>query len=280
MNSIRTNLPSLTAQRINGVQKGRLANSLNKLSTGQRINRGADGPAGLISSENLKSVLAVLEAETRVMQRVESVATVADGALSEASTLLNDAQALAVANANTGAMSDAERAANQLEMDSIVARVDQISRNTRFSDDPLLDGTASFTAAGGTLNIDSVASSQIGDVDISGVSHTLSDVQSGKNLNIENGNVSGASQAIGKAITQVSSLRGKIGSFQKHTIQSSIRSTGVAIENTAAANSIIRDTDFASESSNLIRSQILDKSSTRALRIANHSGAGVLSLLA
>jgi len=279
MNSITNNIPSLIAQRVNGQNKMGLSNSLNKLSTGQRINRGADGPAQLISSEKLKAVLAMLEAETRVMQRVDSVATVAEGALSEASTLLIEAKGLAVANANTAGMSDAERAANQMEIDSILSSVDRISRNTNFNGDSLLDGTATFTAGGDTLNIDSIATSQIGDVSVSGASYTLSDVATGNSLNTATGNVAGAPQAIDRAITQVSTIRGTIGAFQKNTIQSGLRSIGVAIENTAAANSIIRDTDYASETSNLIRSQILDKSSLRMLDLANHSNSEVLSLL-
>jgi len=279
MNTIRTNLSSLLAQRVNASQKAGVAGSLRKLSTGQQINLGGDSPAGLISSENLKAVLAALEAESRVIQRVDSVAAVADGALAETSDLLIEAKGLAVANANGAGLSDGERAANQLQIDSIFSSVDRISRTTRFNGDPLLDGTASLAAAGQTLDIDSAATGQIGGVVVNGNPQTLSDVASGGPLDTATGNVGGAVQAIDAAINQVSTLRGKIGAFQKNTIASSLRSTGVAIENTAAANSQIRDTDFASETSRLIRSQILDVSSLTMLGLANRQAADVLTLL-
>lgn len=84
---------------------------------------------------------------------------------------------------------------------------------------------------------------------------------------------------IGEAIKQVSGLRGRVGAFQKNTVGATIRSLGVKIENTAAAQSVIRDADFASETANLTRSQILVSASTNILSIANSAPQSALQLL-
>ena len=279
MNSIITNIPSLTAQRVNALNNLAVTSSLQKLSTSLRINRGADDPAGLISSENLKAALASLEAESRVIQRVDQVANVAEGALDEVSSLLTEAKGLAVANANTGAMSDSERAANQAQIDSILSSVDRISRTTNFNGQNLLDGTASLTAAGETLNIDSVATTDIGNITLSGQDYTLADVGSAGPLNTVSGNVAGASASIDAAINQVATLRGKIGSFQKNTLNARLNSINVTIENTAAANSQIRDTDYAAQTSRLARDQVLSLSSLRAIGLTLTSAKNTLTLL-
>ena len=85
--------------------------------------------------------------------------------------------------------------------------------------------------------------------------------------------------AIDAAISDIATRRGEIGAFQKHTVNSSLNNIGVAIENIAAANSVIADTDFAAESTNLIRAQLLDLTSLKALGIANSSSRSVLALL-
>ena len=279
MSSISTGVSSLIAQRVHAQNKLSLTHSLVNLATGSRISRAAFDPAGLISSEQLRSALAVLEAESRSLQRADSVAAVAEGALAEVSDLLVEAKGLAVTNANTAGVSDAERQANQLQIDSILTSVDRISRTTSFNGDSLLDGSASFSVQGQTLDIASVATSQIGDVVIDGTDFQLSDVASDGGLNTVSGNVEGAAAAIDAAISQVSTLRGQIGAFQKHTIASGLASTGVAIENVAAANSLIRDTDFSAESSKLARAQILDLSSLLAVGLTNSSATNVLALL-
>ncbi len=280
MNSIRTNPANLTAQRIHGQNTKAVNKSVERIATSIKINRGGDDPAGLINSENLRSVLVQLEAETRVAQRIDSVSTVAEGALNEASDALVEAQALAVANANTAGMSDAEREANQMQIDSALASVDRISRTTNFNGEAILDGTAQFTVDGETLNIDSVAPTAIDQIDVGGGEmHRLSDVGSGQSLNTVTGDVSKASQVINAAISRVSTMRGEIGAFQRNTIQSSIRSKQVAIENVAAANSQIRDTDYAKETSNLTRENIKKLASVEAMRMTNSSSASVLKLV-
>ena len=114
---------------------------------------------------------------------------------------------------------------------------------------------------------------------VSGQPYDLSDVASAGSLNTATGDVAKAVQVIDAAISDVATQRGKIGSFQKHTISTSINSINVAIENISAANSAIRDTDFATETTNLIRSQLLAKSSLLTIDLANKMSEGVLSLI-
>lgn len=260
---------SLLAQRLHASNTKSLAGSLEKLATGKRINHGKDDPAGLITSENFKAVLAVLDAEVRSVQRVDAVANVADGAMAEISGLLVEAKGLAVASANTSGMSKEEIQANQMQLNSIMSSINRISSSTNFNGNALLDGTASFTVDGETLNIDSTRTSALGETVVDGDTYTLADLSSGGSLNLENGNLEAASQAISNAISQIATQRGSIGAYQKYTLGSSISYKKVAIENIAAANSVIRDTDYAKETAALARAQTLVKSSMGVLAMMN-----------
>ena len=270
---------SLTAQRTYAANAKSLAGTLEKLSTGQRINRGKDDPAGLITSENFRAVLAALDAETRSLQRVDSVANVAESALSEISGLLVEATGLAVASANTAGFSDAERAANQMELDSIVFAINRIANSTSFNGDRLLDGTATLSAGGASITISSAAASALGEIDIDGTTHTLIDVASGGSLNIANGDLEGTLQTIRAAMNQVATQRGTIGAFQKNTVASQISTNQVAFENVAAANSLIRDTDYAKETAALSRAQVLNQSSIGVMSMINFIRQQVMNAL-
>ena len=270
---------SLTAQRTYAANAKSLAGTLEKLSTGQRINRGKDDPAGLITSENFRAVLAALDAETRSLQRVDSVANVAEGALSEISGLLVEATGLAVSSANSAGFSDAERAANQMELDSIVFAINRIANSTSFNGDRLLDGTATLNAGDGSITISSAAASALGEIDIDGTTHTLIDVASGGSLNIANGDLEGTLQTIRAAMNQVATQRGTIGAFQKNTVASQISTNQVAFENVAAANSLIRDTDYAKETAALSRAQVLNQSSIGVMSMINFIRQQVMNAL-
>ena len=260
---------SLLAQRLQASNTKSLTGSLEKLATGKRINRGKDDPAGLITSENFRAVLAALDAEVRTVRRVDAVANVADGAMAEISSLLIEAKGLAVASANTSGMSQEEIQANQMQLNSIMSSINRIASSTNFNGNPLLDGTASFTIDGETLNIDSTRTSALGETVVGGDTYTLADLISGGALNLENGNIEAASQAISNAISQIATQRGSIGAYQKYTLGSSISYKKVAIENISAANSLIRDTDYAKETAALARAQTLVKSSLGVLAIMN-----------
>ncbi|MEM1110157.1 MAG: flagellin [Planctomycetota bacterium] len=498
MSRINTNVSSLLGQRILGQQNQSLNTSLERLSTGLRINRGSDDPAGLIASENLRSQEAQITTAIGNAERAEQVVNVAEGGLQEVNNLLLEVQSLVGQSANEAGLSDDEREANQLQIDSILQTIDRISETTTFQGTQLLNGTFDFniegqnaavsdiqvngarvtddagldvqvlvtqsaqnagvflsttgaldlsaadatftfdlagangsrqfsfasgttqadiastintftdltgvsaTASGSGLRLDSTdlgedafVSIQISDVagqagnifnlsatdtsaattagptafaaavaqpirdegqdlgaTINGTVATtnganaristdaldleldlttagsqtlgavaaatitggganfnlgagvnlgnqvsigigsvasrnlgsqaagfLSQLASGQDNNVVDGDLAEAQSIVDEAIGQVSSLRGRLGAFQRNTVGSTIRSLGVALENTSAAESAIRDTDFAAETAELTRSQILQQAATTTLSIANSQPQSALALL-
>ncbi len=500
MSRINTNVTSLIAQRVLGLNNVGLTRSLERLSTGLRINRGKDDPAGLIASENLRSEIKSLGAAIGNAERADQVVNIAEGGLQEVSSLLTELQALVTSSASKAGLSDAEKEANQLQIDSILQTIDRIASSTSFQGVKLLNGgfdyktenvnagvtdhrvngakfsgsslavdlvvTASaqqsgmFLSFGGAaldLNtnssftfeisgslgsremafssgttLTSVAAAINSFTDVTGVQATasgtgiklfseafgtdefvtvrviddagslgsgiyqleaanfsasqtsgnsiwtspaagngvtdegqdigatingiaavsdgktarintdfldvsitlntttaqtlaavdafditgggadfqlaakvdisgrvslgmqdvatrklgnsdvgfLDDLASGKNFNVVDGtNLVGAQKVISEAIEQVAVLRGRLGAFQKNTVGATIRSLGVSVENTTAAESVIRDADFAAETAQLTRSQILVSASTNVLALANTQPQTVLQLL-
>ncbi|MEM7681648.1 MAG: flagellin [Planctomycetota bacterium] len=498
MSRINTNVQSLIAQRILGQNNSGLNGSLERLSTGLWINRGADDPAGLIASESLRSEQAAITAAIGNAERADQVVNIAEGGLQEINSLLLEVQSLVGQSANEAGLSDDERAANQLQIDSILQTIDRIASTTSFQGSKLLNGTFDFTVSAqtsqvvgfqvnaaklefaenravqvlvtqsaqnaglvlslgnGTLDLSSSDARLIFEVggalgsreftfasgtalsaiaaavntfsDVTGVSATasgtairldseqfgsdefvsvdvvddggsaggvaalasgdtssaiaagftslgavtnpvrddgqdvgaiingiaatargavakintdfldvelelnasgaqnlqtldaftitgggavfnlgpnvdisnqvsvgignvaarnlgtttngfLDDLGSSRAANVEDGDLTKGQRIVNDAIAQVSSLRGRLGAFQKNTIGATIRSLGVALENTSAAESAIRDTDFAAETAELTRSQILVNASTNVLGIANNQPQSVLSLL-
>ncbi len=279
MLSINSTPGSLLAQRsLLNISKA-LSQSLQRLATGYRINRGADDPAGLITSERLRAALVDLEAESKSLQRADSVIATADAGIGEISDLLNRAESLTIANANTAGLSEEERRANQMEIDSILRSVDRISDSTEFNGSELLDGSATVSAAGDEITIDSVRTSAIGEVTIDGEDYTLADVKSGGALDTVDGNISGAQQAIAAARTDVATLRGRLGAFSKNTIGTRLSTVSTSIENLAAAESVIRDTNFAHEIANLARLEILFDAAVLTVNAINTNRSAVLWLL-
>jgi flagellin len=469
MSRINTNVSSLIAQRVLTKNNTSLSTSLERLSTGLRINRGADDPAGLIASENLRSEKTGLATAIGNAERASNIIGTAEGGLSEVSSLLNELQTLVGQAANTGGLSDEEVSANQLQVDSILATINRIAGSTAFQGTKLLNGNYAYstssvavsafdslqvnaarlpdgqqvdvvvqvlasatqakvsfagtaatvqsavtlTVAGNlgteqlafssgtalsaiaaginalsdvtgveavvsgnsvnfvssdygssqyvsvtsdksffaitggvsgrdegsdatvtvnglaaqadgksityrTANLDlefvlsddlnaersktfaitdggatfalgskvgesnkavigiqNVSTGSLGD----GTIGFLADLASGKDKSLSSDNLVAAQRVLDKSIKQVSQLRGRLGAFQKFTIGSTINSLGVAMENASAAESAIRDTDFAKETANLTRSQILAQAATTVLAQANASPQAALSLL-
>src|SRR5260221_8633791 len=144
MTRINTNVSSLVAQTALARSHTQLQQALTRLSTGLRINTGADDPAGLIASQVLQSnINSTNQAITNSQQANELIAT-ADSALGQVSTLLNSIRGLVSDAANTGALSTDQIAANQLQVDSSLAAIDRISQSTSFQGRRLLDGSLDF----------------------------------------------------------------------------------------------------------------------------------------
>lgn len=161
MTRINTNVSSLVAQNILGRSNDDLQTALTRLSTGVRINSGKDDPAGLIASENLRADIVSVEKAITNSERANQVIATADSALGQVSSLLNDIRALVTESANTGALSDEQIAANQLQVDSALEALNRIAQTTEFQGRKLLNGSLDFTTAAGAnfgeitdLNID------------------------------------------------------------------------------------------------------------------------------
>ena len=172
MTRINTNVPSLIAQNRLQSSNRDLQTALTRLSTGLRINTGADDPAGLIASEALRSEITSLGKAISNTRRASQIISTADSALGQVSNLLNDIRGLVVEAANSGALSDEEIAANQLQIDSSLEAINRIAQTTTFQGRKLLDGSLDFVsdaASVGTLrdvNIDQANLGATGQIDV------------------------------------------------------------------------------------------------------------------
>ena len=468
MSRINTNVVSLLAQRNLAASNAQAGKSLERLSTGLRINRGSDDPAGLIASERLRSEKVALSKAISNSERASNLLGTAEGALNEMNSLLLDIQAMVDEAANVGGMTADEVEANQLMIDEALTTIDRVASTTQFNGKKLLDGTlgfntngvdaadlssvvvnqatfegtqkaiaytidatsaatahsdmtaASLALANGLVRIEGnkgvahvtftagmnqaqvmaavngvtsltgvVAAVDGADIDFdsseygasqfvrftrlggavftvtadedyganatitsidgsaTGVSveglkvtvkrsaldlelvitdNTVNDTDSfnieqggakfqiGPEINVANqvcvgirnvgasylgdvangyldslktggtndldsANFATAATVISTAIGQVSGLRGRMGAVQKNTLETAIRSLGTTLENITSAESAIRDTDFAEETANLTRAQILVQAGTSVLAMANTAPQNVLALL-
>jgi len=162
MSRINNNVQSLIAQRVLGLQNQRLNATLQRLSTGLRINTGRDDPAGLIASESLRNEMRAITAAQQNISRANNVVTVAESGLSEIASLLNDLEHLIDISSNESAISADERQANQLEIDAILASINRIANTTELQGRKLLNGALAYTTSG-------VKISQIADVRLNSV---------------------------------------------------------------------------------------------------------------
>src|SRR5688500_14743212 len=150
MSRINTNVSSLIAQRVLRKNNNDLNTSLERLSTGLKINRGADNPAGLIASENLRAEKVGIAKGISNAERAINIIGTAEGGLSEVSTLLTELQGLVNEAANSGGLSAEEVAANQLQVDSILTTINRIAQSTSFQGKKLLNGNYAYSTSGVT----------------------------------------------------------------------------------------------------------------------------------
>jgi len=148
MSRINTNIPALIGTRILNTNTMNLNKSLEKLSTGLRINRGSDDPAGLIASENLRKQIRGTDTAVKNAERAATIVSTAEGALQEVSSMLLDVQALLGESANKGGVSSEEIDANQAQVDSIINSINRIANTTEFADIKLLNGSLAYTTSG------------------------------------------------------------------------------------------------------------------------------------
>jgi flagellin len=152
MSRINTNVTSLIAQRVLAKNNSQLTTSLQRLSTGLKINSGADDPAGLIASEDLKAEQTGISTALGNAQQAGNIIGTAEGGLNEVSSLLNQLQGLVGQAANSGGLSSDQISADQLQVDSILSTINRISGGTSFQGQKLLDGSLAYTTSGVTTS--------------------------------------------------------------------------------------------------------------------------------
>jgi flagellin len=274
---VNTNVSSLNAQRQLFDVSDRLNTSFERLSSGFRINSAADDAAGLQISDRLTSQVQGLNQAVRNANDAISLSQTAEGALGEVTTGLQRIRQLAV-QAQNGINSSADRLALQKEVSAIRTEISRIATDTQFGNVNLLDGkfSASFLVganAGQTISVNLSAANlgSIGGFSATGLSITTNNVST----------VTGASALlddVDAAISGIGAVRADLGALQNR-FQSTIRNLSNISENLASARSQIRDTDFAAETAELTRNQIVQQASVSILSQANQRPQTALSLL-
>lgn len=272
MLSVRTNISSLVGMRMYAQQTEAVNRSLHRLSTGKRINRAADDPSGLIAADNMAARSKAINTQIKGLERASYQSAASEGAYSVISDMLVDLDSLVVQAANTGASSKEEREALQIEADSIIEGIDHILSTSTFNGEKLFAGrtadsygsvTGALTEGGPSAQFD------------------LSDLKTGGSLNLVDGHV-GLAQELTKASSgSVVEIRAGIGNLQKNYYDREISALQRELETLAETESIIRDTDYAKEVTELVRAQILQQVALKTILIARDQNRdAVFALLA
>ena len=301
---INNNIESMNAHR-NLLKNDRaLSKSLERLASGQKVNRAADDPAALVISEHMRAQVSGMEQAIRNNEVAISLVQTAEGSMNEISSILVSLRQRAISAANVGASDRDMIDANQAEIENALASIDRVVSTTQFGHYRLLDGTnaaKTSTNEDGSIstkeglrfhvgpNADHMASTSIRDMStnqlgratvVEGELPNKSNFMSLADIDVRN--EQGAQDALGiidQALTEVATVRGELGAFQKHTLESNLTSMQVAVENMTAAESTIRDTDMAQELATFTRNQIMTQSATAQLAQANAMPQHVLRLL-
>ncbi len=266
---INQNIAAMNSYRNLSVTDGQMAKSLEKLSSGFRINRAADDAAGLAISEGLRSQVGGLKVAVRNAQDGVSVVQTAEGALTEVHSILQRVRDLSVQAANAGSNNADSLGAIQSEITELGSALDDVAKRTDFNGTKLLDGnTASLTFQVGSNSGDTLT---VNLADIQAVADAV------KTIDVTTAAATGITTADAQ-IKAVSTARAGLGASQNR-LEHTINSLNVSVENLSASESRIRDTDMASEMVEFTRSQILSQAGTAMLAQANQAPQGVLRLL-
>ena len=301
---INNNIESMNAHRSLLMNDRALSKSLERLASGQKVNRAADDPAALVISEHMRAQVSGMEQAIRNNEVAISLVQTAEGSMNEISSILVSLRQRAISAANVGASDQDMIDANQAEVENGLASIDRVVSSTQFGHYKLLDGTNAAktkTNEDGSISIqeglrfhvgpnaEHMASTSIRDMSTNqlgraqvpeGELPNKSNFMSLADIDVRN--EQGAQDAlaiIDQSLTEVATVRGELGAFQKHTLESNLTSLQVAAENMTAAESTIRDTDMAQELATFTRNQIMTQSATAQLAQANAMPQHVLRLL-
>lgn len=270
---VNTNVSSLNARRQLFTSSNGLDTAFQRLSSGFRINSAADDAAGLQISDRMTSQIMGLDQAVRNANDGISLAQTAEGAMSEITTALQRIRVLAIQSQN-GINTSSDRLALQKEVSALKSEISRVASTTQFGGVDILTGgySAAFLVGANAGQTISVNISRSGGFGFSGLT-------GGNALTVETAaGASGALTTIDSAISIIDSQRANLGAIQNR-FQSTIRNLSSISENVSAARSRIRDTDFATETAQLTRFQIIQQASTTVLSQANQRPQAALSLL-
>ncbi|MBL8849702.1 MAG: hypothetical protein JNG89_08455 [Planctomycetaceae bacterium] len=259
---IANNVASLNAQHNLGKSSGALAQSIERLSSGLKVNRGADGPAALVISEKQRAQIAGLNQAIQNSEKAVSLVQTAEGALTEINSLLLKVRSLALDSANTGVNDDDALAANQAEIDNALDTINRIANNTQFGTKKLLDGSAGLAVNSTDTDVTYISSTQA----TSGGAYAVAITTAGERANTSNGTAQTSALASAEVLTVNSvniSLNAGLTQAQVISrINEFTGQTGVVAENnggntrlysvqfgSAASVSVVSDTAAAANSS-------------------------------
>jgi flagellin len=277
---INHNMSALYANRTVKFNELDLNKDIEKLSTGMRINRGGDDASGLAVSEKLRSQIRGLNQAGRNIESAVSFIQTTEGYLAETQDIMHRVRELAVQSAN-GIYTDEDRAQIQVEVSQLVDEVNRIASHAQFNGLNMLTGRFANPAKGGVTggemffqvgaNMDQRKQVYIGTMTANALGLKGISISTPDKANAVIGNVD-------NALNQVSKQRADLGAYQNR-FEMAAKGVAVAAENMQAAESLIRDTDIASQMVNYTKNQILMQSSTAMLAQANLKPRSVLQLL-
>ena len=271
---INTNIMALNAQNMLVGNQNAVQKSINKLSSGLRINSAADDAAGLAISEKMRSQIRGLnQAESNAQDGISLIQT-AEGALQQTTDILQRMRELVIKAENTGVLSDDDQTSIEVEINELEVEINRIAKSTSFNGKTLLDGSLDgttdkliFKIGANTLPEDSL---------IVTIGNMTADSLGVDAINIEN--PVGALKSIDAAIIRVSKQRAELGATQNR-MEYAIDSISATAENLTNAESRIRDVDMAAEMVNFTKNNILQQSAMSMLAQANQQPMQILSLL-
>ena len=255
-----------------------LSKSLEKLSTGLRINRASDDAAGLSVSEQLTTQVTGLDMGKRNAQDGESLVNIAEGALTEVESMLQRMRELSIESAND-TLTSVERGYCQVEFGQLGTEIDRIVGCTQYNSMNLLDGSSPWGTTGGTIHVGPNATgNDVITVTIDGVSTGALGITSSAVYITDQTSATSAISSLDAALSSVNTLRANLGAITNR-FDHAITNQDNQSQNMQAAESVIRDVDFATETTQYSRSQILQQSATAMLAQANSLPQIALKLL-
>ncbi len=270
-NVAQTNVASLNAQRNLYRTNSQLSTTFQRLSSGFRINSAKDDAAGLVISNKLSAQIVSLNVGIRNANDGISLAQTAEGAMQEVTNLLLRARELSMA-ASSGQNDSAARSALNEEFSAIKTEITRIGSDTEFGGTTLLSGTVTFSIqvgadSGQTISVTGIV-----------LATTLSTFLASSNTISDAATAMSSLAIIDTSLSSVDTARGDLGA-QQNRLSSTVANLQNVVENVSASRSRIRDTDFAAETANLAKNQILQQAGLSILAQANASNQSILSLL-